>query len=110
MAQRRCLVEVVGFEAEALVYLYGSCDRAMVYPQVDQPVVAFRDRFTSRLTRPDQGSLCAFVEISAANELDVIGHHQAIAAEHGPGLQRLFTRARRHLSPSAREAWSSQPV
>lgn len=107
IADRQCLVDVVGAKAEAIVYLYGSCDRATVYPQLDQAVVAFRDRFTAAQTMPDRSSLRAFVEISAANEFDVINHNLAIAAEHGPELRKLFTRARRHLSPPARDAVAS---
>jgi catechol 2,3-dioxygenase-like lactoylglutathione lyase family enzyme len=49
---RAILVELIGWRAESLVYLYGSCDRAM-------------------------------------------------AAEHGAGLLRLFTRSRERLSDAA---------
>jgi len=78
-----------------------------VYPQLDRAVVDFVDRFTGLRSRPGMKSLRAFAEITAANELDVVRHNPALAVEHGPALQRLFVRAARHLSRSARAAWTS---
>jgi hypothetical protein len=104
--ERPRLVDVIGVEAEALVYLYGSCDRAHVYPQLDHALVEFKDRFTGVSTKPHQESLRAFAEITAANELDVVHNNPVIAAEHGAALQSLFLRARSLLSPAALEAWT----
>ncbi len=39
-------------QAEQLVYLYASCDRGRVYPQLDQAAVYFDDRFTGLRTSP----------------------------------------------------------
>lgn len=95
LAERPRLVEVIGAEAEAAVYLYGSCDRAYVYPQLGHPAVEFQDRFTEVSTTPGQRSLRAFVQITAANEWDVVPHNAAIAAEHGEALRQLFHQGRR---------------
>ncbi|HEX3910955.1 MAG TPA: hypothetical protein VHW67_09670 [Solirubrobacteraceae bacterium] len=102
VADRRTLVELIGPTAEALVYLYGSCDRAAVYPLLsgDGPV-AFRDRFTGRVHTPSQREVRAFVEITAANELDALAHNPALLAEHGADLFELLTRARDLLSDPA---------
>ncbi len=108
--QRGTLREAIGMQAEELVYLYASCDRGQVYPQLDQAAVYFDDRFTGLRTQPDRKSLRAFIEITAANELDVVRNSSALAAEHGPALRRLFVRASRHLSPSAQQAWSALQV
>lgn len=108
LAERPLLANAIGVEAEALVYLYASCGRASVYPQLDQAVVEFRDRFTGASTRPDRGSLRAFVDITAANELDVVRNNSDLAAKYGPALQRLFHRANRYLTPAAADAWSGQ--
>jgi hypothetical protein len=107
--QRGTLREAIGVHAEEFVYLYASCDRGKVYPQLDQADVYFHDRFTGLRTRPDRKSLRAFFEITAANELDVVRNNSALAAEHGPALQRLFNLASRHLSRPAQQAWSTWP-
>jgi hypothetical protein len=105
--ERRRLARVIGAEAENLVYLYASCNRALTYPRLGKNLVTVDDRFTGRSTRPDVQSLRAFVEITAANELDVIQHNPMIAAEQGRALQGLFARAQRHLSPAAILAWTN---
>ena len=102
IADRHILSELIGSPAEALVYLYGSCDRKVVYPRLaGSAPVPFRDRFTGRTVAPTEREVRAFMEITAANELDVVRRNPAIAAEHGAGLFRLFERARHRLSDAA---------
>jgi hypothetical protein len=70
---RRCeLGEVVGPEVEALVYLYASCDRDLVYPNLHEGVSpAFKDRFNGQMFEPNERQLRAFIDITLANEADV---------------------------------------
>lgn len=103
--ERSVLVDAIGQRAEALVYLYGSCDRAAVYPQLSQAAVHFEDRFTGARRVPPGVELRAFVEITAANELDVVQHNPELARQHGAGLVALFVSAGEHLSAPARQAW-----
>lgn len=69
----------------------------------------FRDRFTKMLQTPDDTSLKAFAEITAANELDVVRHNAAIAAQLGQALMKLFAGSRTHLSVAASQAWANEP-
>lgn len=99
---RSCLVELIGTSAESLVYLYGSCDRRATYPRFGgSGPVPFRDRFTGGQVYPPEGSVRAFVELTAANELDVIRNNHDMARLHGADLLRLFSRARERLSDAA---------
>lgn len=100
LTERAILREVIGVETEALVYLYASCDRAAVYPQLGNPSVSFTDRFTGMASIPDTAMLRSFVAITAANELDVVAHSRAIADSHGADLLALVARARRWLPDS----------
>jgi hypothetical protein len=107
LAERRVLAGLVGARAESLVYLYGSCDRAAVYPALSGSApVPFRDRFTGRELTPAEPEIRAFTELTAANELDVLRHNPAMAAQHGAALLRLFTGARVRLSDAAWLAWA----
>jgi hypothetical protein len=108
--QREILEHAIGVNAESLVYLYGSCDRAYVYQNLHHSRVEFRDRFTNVARVPDETSVRAFVEITAANELDVVRHNNAIAAAHGEGLLRLFESAKGRLSACAWESWQTEPL
>ncbi|GAB7028955.1 DUF6817 domain-containing protein [Streptomyces sp. NPDC021749] len=105
VTERAVLAELIGERAEALVHLYASCDRDVVYPRLGggRPVV-FRDRFTGREHTPPEPDVCAFLEITAANELDVLTHHADLAERYGPALYRLFTRSHDLLSAPARDA------
>lgn len=109
VADRATLVEAIGGPAEALVHRYGSCVRSAVYPQLGGVgPVRFTDRFTGREHVPAERDIRAFAEITAANELDVLAHNAELAAEHGPGLFRLFTAARARLSEPAWQATVAQ--
>jgi catechol 2,3-dioxygenase-like lactoylglutathione lyase family enzyme len=102
ITERGALAELIGDRAEALVYLYASCDRALVHPRLGAgfPVV-FRDRFTGRDHTPVKADVQAMMEITAANELDVLTHNAELAERHGPSLYRLFSRSRQLLSSGA---------
>ena len=95
LAERPVLAALIGARAESLAYLYDSCDRTAVYPLLAGPgPVPFRDRFTGRTVTPPEPDICAFTELTAANELDIMRHNPAMAAQHGSALLQLFTRAR----------------
>jgi hypothetical protein len=100
---------LIGERAERLVHLYGGLDRAAVYPRLGGPApIRFTDRHTGREHEPAAADVRAVVEITAANELDVVEHNADLAARFGPDLRRLFERARDLLSEPAREAWLSR--
>lgn len=109
VADRATLVALIGERAEALVYLYASCDRGAVYPRVDgTKEFAFRDRFTGRELSTPVDQLRAFFDITAANELDVLAHNAELTERYGPSLRALLTRAGTLLSPAARAAVTRQ--
>ncbi|MFI1098438.1 VOC family protein [Streptomyces sp. NPDC020917] len=105
LAERARLTAVIGERAEALVHLYAACDRSAVYPQLGngRPLV-FRDRFTGAEHPVADADLSALMEITAANELDLVEHNQDLADAHGPDLWRLFARSRAWLSAPAQDA------
>ncbi|WP_333777157.1 DUF6817 domain-containing protein [Streptomyces sp. IBSBF 3136] len=107
--ERGALAELIGERAEALVYLYASCDRSAVYPRLGNGLpVDFRDRFTGREHTPAEADVRAILEITAANELDVLAHNLGLAELHGPSLYRLFARSRDLLSAPAWNACAEQ--
>ncbi|MDH6115289.1 hypothetical protein P3T36_006699 [Kitasatospora sp. MAP12-15] len=97
------LAAVIGAEAEAIVYLYASCDRAASYPALADPDAAFHDRFTGRALTPGLGLRQDFAELSAANELDIARVDPAFRETWGARLLTLFSRCQPLLS---RPAWN----
>ncbi|MFB9707355.1 DUF6817 domain-containing protein [Streptosporangium nondiastaticum] len=105
LGDRPVLAALIGERAEALVYLYASCDRRATYPRLGgdrRPV--FRDRFTGTDHDPATEDLWAFLEITAANELDVFEHNRELANRHGAGLRLVLEPVRHLLSAGAWEA------
>jgi hypothetical protein len=108
LADRGVLVELIGDRAEALVYLYASCDRVASYPRLRagrRP--AFRDRFAGADLDPGEAELSAFLDITAANELDVFEHNEELATQYGPGMYRLLESVRARLSDAAWDSWQT---
>ncbi|QWF79432.1 DUF6817 domain-containing protein [Amycolatopsis sp. CA-230715] len=91
------LADVIGAEAESLVYFYASCDRARSYRDLG----AFTDRFTGRTFRPTPRQQRAFAELTAANELDLVAESPAFAEEYGERIGALLASFRPLLSEAA---------
>ncbi len=86
---RATIRELVGARAEALIFLYGGCDRARSWRRLaDTGEVA--NRFTDQVETLDPAQLRSFVDLSIVNELDVIEQDPAVAAQHGTYLRTLF--------------------
>lgn len=95
------LAAAVGAEAEALVYLYASCDRRATYPTLADADGPFHDRFTGQSHIPEPQARRDFAELSAANETDLARLDPAFRDQWGPELLSLFTRIRPLLSQPA---------
>lgn len=103
LGQRDELREVIGDEAEALVYFYASCDRTHFYPQLSEPETTladlrFRDRFTDSEAAPSAADVALFVDLTYANEGEL-----AAASPGGPAewtwLAEFCRETRRWASP-----------
>ncbi|MBB5078613.1 DUF6817 domain-containing protein [Nonomuraea endophytica] len=95
LSERAVVRRVIGTQAEELVYFYASCDRGALTAD------RFRDRFTGTLHRPRPDLLRSFMEITAANELDVAEHSAEIRRRHGAALSEFFDDHRALLSEEA---------
>ncbi|WP_328873111.1 hypothetical protein OHT76_25080 [Streptomyces sp. NBC_00287] len=98
---REELAEVIGPDAESIVYFYASCDRQASYPSFADTAPTFRDRFTGRTYAPDLHLRRDFAELTVANELDLARRDPHFRAQWGPDLLTLFTRLRPLLLTSA---------
>lgn len=71
ITQRRRLREVIGPEAESLVYLYGACDRTCTYRNLRREPLKVCDRFTGDIAELHGADLLDFALLTIANELDI---------------------------------------
>ena len=109
--ERDVLRALIGEAAEAIVYFYAACDRHFFYAQlVETAEPVFRDRLTGTEQRPTDGEVRDFMELTFANELDIMAVNPAIAAEYGPSVVELFARCQAWVSPVAFEHFRRQLV
>ncbi|MFI6064408.1 DUF6817 domain-containing protein [Micromonospora sp. NPDC051227] len=86
---RAVLRDLVGADAEELVYLYGGCDRGRSWRELATTGEVF-DRFAGQVRTPDETQLRSLVDLSIVNELDVVEHDPAMADRHGAYFRELF--------------------
>jgi len=91
----------LGQEAEGIVYRYAACDRKFTYPGLADADGQFRDRFTGEIHVPTPEQRRDFVELTVANELDLLIVNPEMRATYGEALDSLFTRCREQLSDRA---------
>lgn len=107
LAERPVLAELIGAEAENIVYAYGACDRDLCYPLLTRGEPArFRDRFTGEVSEPSPRLLGDFVELTFANELDVLAHNEKLLAKHSRSLRALLSACRPYASEPAYAAFT----
>ncbi|GAB3334406.1 hypothetical protein RMN56_28150 [Micromonospora halotolerans] len=88
-ADRAVLRDLVGADAEELVYLCGACDRERSWRKLAQTGQVF-DRFVGQVRTLDAAQLRSLTDLSIVNELDVIEHDPAVADRHSIYLRELF--------------------
>lgn len=82
----------------------GSCDRAFSYPHLADVQGPFKDRCTGTVSRPSWELRRDFAELTAANELDIVGVNPVLRVQLGPDLLALFTSWKPLLSDAAWQA------
>jgi hypothetical protein len=98
------LREVIGTEAESIVHLYASCDRARTHPALNRPDGVFADRFAGTTHPVSLGQRRDFAELTVANELDVLGAVRDVDGTAATALLDLFISWRALLTPPAYRA------
>ena len=100
--ERVKIAEIIGAEAEEIVYLYCACERESFWPQVGrEPNPEFKNRFTGELSRLNEDQIRNFCELTVANELEIARDNPSFLKEHGPALSYIFSNMRPYLTEQA---------
>ncbi len=109
LAQRSDVAILIGKEAEALVYLYCSCDRDFTFSRLGTSnEIQFKGRFTANTFNLTQQQAENFCELTVANELELVIASDQFRQQHGQGLKQLFNKMKRWLSPYAIDAYERE--
>jgi hypothetical protein len=87
VSQRAELVGVIGAAAEAVVYAYCACDRSFGLTSESR---LLRDRFLGLVVTPSPELLFGLIELTCANEIDVLLHSPSLLASAGPEIATLL--------------------
>jgi hypothetical protein len=93
LKKRESIAALIGAEAEKIVYYYGACNRDYFYPRigrVDEPILL--NRFTRQFENISEQMLRDLLELTLANELEIIKRDDAFFAERRVRYESLFDR------------------
>jgi hypothetical protein len=106
LSERESLAHIIGMMGEEIVYLYASCERKTTYPRLSGAgTLLFSDRFTRATRYISHDQTRAWLELTAANELDLVLTNPKAGATWAPGFYGLLRNWRCWLSGPALEAW-----
>lgn len=100
--KRHEIAEIIGKDAEELVYIYCACDRDIFFPQFyTNTQVIYTNRFTQEKYILPSKLLRDFCELTAANELELASTSGDFLKAYGTTLYQLFTHMRPYLTEKA---------
>jgi hypothetical protein len=98
-SDRSVLRELIGSDAEQLVYRYAGCDRGRTWRPLAQTHRVW-SRFDGTSHTLDAAELRAFVDLCMVIELDILTHSPTLAAKHAGAFASLFNSWRDLASPA----------
>lgn len=97
--KRQLVADIIGAEAEAIVYRYCSCERDTVWPRIGSAVpLPFEDRFAGETVLMPIEELKEFCELTAANELQIAAGEPGFREKNRETFTSLFRRMRPYLT------------
>lgn len=98
LERRKEMAAIIGEKAEALLYLYGACDRSFTYPKfLEGETKFYKDRFTGEIFLPPNHLFSGFCEITFANEMEIIARTKYFP----PDFVALFMGMSKYVSKDA---------
>ena len=100
--QRDKISQIIGNEAEDIVYLYCACDRDHFWPQIGVvPEPRFKNRFTGQSFQLGSQQLHDFCELTVANEIEIAMDNPPFINQYGQSLYSIFRNMSAYISKSA---------
>jgi hypothetical protein len=106
LTMRHQVANLIGKEAEEIVYLYGACDRDAFYPRIGTNMqLTYPDRFTGKSFEIQRSVLRDLCELILANELEIAKNNESFREQYGKQLSELFERMRGLVSDAGFECY-----
>src|SRR5215471_1629833 len=106
ISKRDQIAGIIGPEVEHIVYYYGACDRDILYPQIGRTdEISYRNRFTGGTEILTQEMLSDLLELTLANELEIVTRDRAFLEKQRSRYDALFARFEKYVSRPAYESY-----
>jgi len=66
------IINIIGEEAEKIVYYFSTCDRDHLYSQIGEPELKHRNRLSGEIKVLDASMVRDLLELTLANELEIL--------------------------------------
>jgi len=106
--QRQQITDLIGKDAEKIVYEYCACDREVLYPRLGiNSDPKFANRFTGEEYYLDPVLLKSFCELTVANEVEIAIGNPGFVQKHGAARHKIYRNMSTLLSEPAKAAIES---
>lgn len=100
--QRNQIIHLIGAEAENIVYHYAACDRDYFYPKIGRSEnFPFYNRFTCKESFLELHLFCDLLELTLANEIEIVSNNRNFKEQHRDWYVELFDRFEPYVSSKA---------
>lgn len=105
LQKRDEISNIIGNEAESIVYLYCACDREYFWEQIRTTTkLKFKNRFTNELHPLSSQQINDFCELSVANEIEIATDNEAYIKKYGNLVYTTFLIMYPYISDPAKKA------
>ena len=106
LSDRGKITSLIGIEAENIVYYYAACDRDYFYDKIGRSeVLLYRNRFTYKESFLKLQLFCDLLELTFANEIDIVSNNQDFKEIYRDWYTELFDRFEPYVSNKAFQSY-----
>lgn len=107
VSHRSHIIDLIGIEAEKIIYYYAACDRNYFYARIGNKNLFYRNRFTSQKNCLEFQLFCDLLELTFANELEIAIDNKNFKEKHRDWYTELFNRSQPYVSSKAFQAYQN---
>lgn len=107
ISHRSKIIDLIGIEAENIVYYYAACDRNYFYSRIGNKNLFYRNRFTEAENSLELQLFCDLLELTFANELEIAIDNKDFKERHRDWYIELFNRSQLYVSNQAFQAYQN---
>jgi hypothetical protein len=106
--QRDRIIHLIGADAENIVYYYAACDRDYFYSKIGRSKdFSYHNRFTDEKSCLELQLFCDLLELTLANEIEIVSNNRSFKEQHRAWYIDLFNRFEPYVSRQAFQCYQN---